>query len=282
VKVVSSDPLRTIIDIVQLSIWGEADPDITFEFESLWEMNDKDKADIRKSDAEADIGYVNAGIVSPEEVRERLESDEASAWHGVDLSAPPPELPEDGDSGAEDEQGLPFGRDGWNEGDHPRDKDGKFGSGGGGSGPGEVPGAMEVLQHITRVLQSNGHGAALKMGSASKANIDLVQQHTGHDLTGYSRTLEHSDIRHAMASHGNPAKEESRGQVAIKKADFALIPQIVEQAHSIELEGEPKTSKGQRIAYHAQIGGYEYHYVETIRPGPKTVGLKTLRKSAGR
>lgn len=89
--------LRTVLDILQLDLWGNIDPDIGFEFLSLWELDDTAKAAIRKSDAEADVGYVNAGIVSPDEVRERLSEDEQGLYFGVDLSAPAPELPDDAD-----------------------------------------------------------------------------------------------------------------------------------------------------------------------------------------
>lgn len=94
-------PLRTVLDVLQLSLWGKIDPEITFEFLPLWEMSDKDKADIRKSDAEADVAYINAGVVDADEARDRLRNDETSLYHGVDLSGPAPELEEpDMDEGA--------------------------------------------------------------------------------------------------------------------------------------------------------------------------------------
>lgn len=97
--------LQRILEIVQLSLGQKVNPDIKFEFIDLWEMSDKDKADIRKSDAEADIGYVQTGIVSADEARERLSEDETSLYHGVDLTDPAPELPEatgPGDGSTED------------------------------------------------------------------------------------------------------------------------------------------------------------------------------------
>ena len=94
--------LQRVFDIAQLSIFGEIDPDLTFEFVALWEMSDKDKAEIRKADADADVAYVGAGIVDPEEVRERLSNDETSLYHGVDLTDPPPGY---GNEGVDEEPG---------------------------------------------------------------------------------------------------------------------------------------------------------------------------------
>lgn len=124
--------LRVVIDMIQLDEFGAIDPEIGFEFLSLWEMDETALAAIRKSDAEADVGYVNAGIVDPEEVRERLAEDEGGLYFGVDLSAPAPEMEDDADvlAGEDPADGA---QDAWNEADHPRDPEGKFGSGGGGT-----------------------------------------------------------------------------------------------------------------------------------------------------
>lgn len=94
---VARQPLTTIITLIQLSIDGKVDPTIAFEFEDLWEMSDKDKADIRKSDAEADKTYIDAGVVDAEETRDRLRSDETSLYHGVALTGPAPEADEEDD-----------------------------------------------------------------------------------------------------------------------------------------------------------------------------------------
>lgn len=130
--------LQTIFEVVQLSALGEIVKDLKFEFVPLWEMSDKDKSDIRKTDADADIGYVTAGIVSPEEVRERLSNDESSLYHGVDLTDAPPELPDptDGNAPNDDDAGDEPAQDEFREEDHPRAANGQFGSGGGGASKG--------------------------------------------------------------------------------------------------------------------------------------------------
>lgn len=92
--------LRMLLNVVQLSLFGEIDPEISFEFESLWEMSDADKAAIRKSDAEADAAYITSGIVSAEEARERLNDEEGGLYAGR-LTGPAPE-PEPLEEGEED------------------------------------------------------------------------------------------------------------------------------------------------------------------------------------
>lgn len=267
--------LHTLLQVIQLSLWGKIDESIAFEFEALWEMSDADKAAIRKSDAEADTAYIAAGVVDAEEVRERLREDETSLYHGVDLSGPAPDVPEDNE---EDEQRFPFADDGWNESDHPRDKDGKFGEGGAGSTGGGEPSPLMVLKHVSKVIGSKGNHPALTLGRASEANVALVRTQTGYNIAGHSRVLESSDIRHAFNRHSDVEKEAERQQVAIGKQDFTKVQAITEGAHRIELKGDPGGGKGQRLVYHATVDGHVYEYVEHIRPNAQIVAFKTIRK----
>lgn len=263
------DPLlRPVIDVVMLSLWGEIDPDISYEWQPLWEMSDKDKADVRKSDAEADVAYIDAGVVTNEEARERLRTDDASLYHGVDLSGPAPEIDlEQDDEEAGTEADVPFG-DSWNEGDHPRDENGRFSDGG----------SSAIARHVSNVLSGRSLNQSLDLGPVTTTNADLVSAHTGFDLTGHTRIIDSSGVRHAMNRHSDEAKEAEIGQVAIAKRDFSLIPQIVEQAHSVKLKGEPRSAKAQRLEYTALIGNHEYEYVEELRPNNRAVALKTMRK----
>jgi hypothetical protein len=61
--------LTKVINFVQLSLFGEVDPEITFEFEPLWEMSEKEKTDLQKAEAERDQIFVDGGAISPEEWR---------------------------------------------------------------------------------------------------------------------------------------------------------------------------------------------------------------------
>lgn len=94
-------PLEWITNMVQLSLFNEIDPDIKFEFVSLWEMSDKDKADIRKSNADAAAVYIANGVISPEEDRERLQNEDGGMYAGT-LDGEAPELPEDNMSGIDE------------------------------------------------------------------------------------------------------------------------------------------------------------------------------------
>ncbi|ELF4218758.1 DUF1073 domain-containing protein [Salmonella enterica] len=79
-------PLKKVLNIIQLSEFGDIDPDITFEFEPLHELTREQLANIRKTEAETDQIYESAGAVTNNEVRERLATAPDSPYSGIDLS----------------------------------------------------------------------------------------------------------------------------------------------------------------------------------------------------
>ncbi len=82
--------LTAVMQIIELDLWGEIDDAIGFEFEPLEAMTEKELAEIRKSDADAAVAYINAGVLAPEEERTRLAADENSGYNDLN----PDELPE--------------------------------------------------------------------------------------------------------------------------------------------------------------------------------------------
>ncbi len=94
--------VQRVIELAQLSLWDEIDPEITFIFPPLWEMTAKESAEINKLEAETDVIYSDGGIVSVEEARERISQDETNLYHGVDLSGEAPDLDAENDNGKTD------------------------------------------------------------------------------------------------------------------------------------------------------------------------------------
>jgi phage-related protein (TIGR01555 family) len=95
--------LTTCLKAVQLHLYGDVDEDIAFEYVPLVEMTQKELSEIRKSDADAGQGYINAQVITPEEERERLQSDPNSGYNNLNGPAPEPE-PEPDELGAAGEE----------------------------------------------------------------------------------------------------------------------------------------------------------------------------------
>lgn len=91
------DPLTRILQVIQLHLYGEIDPEIDFTFIPLWQMSETDKAAMRKANADTAAVYITDGVISPEEERQRLASDEDGVYQGLDMNdiPEPPAAPAD-------------------------------------------------------------------------------------------------------------------------------------------------------------------------------------------
>ena len=101
------DQIKRAIDLIQLSEFGEIDPDIDFKFVPLYQLSELEEGAARKADADTDAVLITAGVISAEESRARLASDTDSPYHGLDMNADvegdPNDDPELG--GGEEEEG---------------------------------------------------------------------------------------------------------------------------------------------------------------------------------
>jgi phage-related protein (TIGR01555 family) len=88
--------LETVLKIIQLNEFGVIDDEIGFRFEPLWELNETERAAVRKTDVDTAVELINAGVLHPEEERKRLATTEDSLYHGLDVDdvPEPPEDPE--------------------------------------------------------------------------------------------------------------------------------------------------------------------------------------------
>ncbi len=87
--------LQTVLTLTQLSLWGEVDPAIGFDFEPLWEQSEVERSTIRQTNAATAVTYIEASVISNEEERARLAREDGGLWDGLDLSEPLAAEPED-------------------------------------------------------------------------------------------------------------------------------------------------------------------------------------------
>jgi hypothetical protein len=88
------EPLTTVIDFIQLNRFGEIDPEISFRFVPLHSMDEKERAEVDKINAEADDLRINGGVIHPIEARKSVANDPNSRYQGIevnDLPIPPGE-----------------------------------------------------------------------------------------------------------------------------------------------------------------------------------------------
>jgi phage-related protein (TIGR01555 family) len=77
--------LETILDLVQLSEFGEVDPDITFDFVDLWQLDEAGTAAVQQTKATTHEIYTTMGAVDVAEVRRALAADPDTPYAGLDI-----------------------------------------------------------------------------------------------------------------------------------------------------------------------------------------------------
>jgi phage-related protein (TIGR01555 family) len=87
--------LHKLLGFCMLSLWGEIDNDISFEFEPLHQLSELEAAQVRKMEAEIATLNVEAGITSQQEERARLASDPDTEYNALDVEQVPDLLTEE-------------------------------------------------------------------------------------------------------------------------------------------------------------------------------------------
>jgi phage-related protein (TIGR01555 family) len=86
-------PLTRILQILQLNRFGVIDPDITFKFNPLWQLDEAAEGTLEETDAKTDIAYMDAGVLAAEEVRKTLAEGKIQRYSVIDFAAPAPMAP---------------------------------------------------------------------------------------------------------------------------------------------------------------------------------------------
>jgi phage-related protein (TIGR01555 family) len=83
-----------VINLIQLSLFGEIDPEIGFRWIPLHTESELDLANVRKLNADTDAVLMGIGAISQDDSRNRVASEEDGPYSGLDTSDPLPEVPE--------------------------------------------------------------------------------------------------------------------------------------------------------------------------------------------
>lgn len=90
--------IHSLLGFAQLDLFGEIDDDIVFDFEPLWELDEKELSEVEKIKAETAQILTDSGAIHPEENRQRLADDPDSGYDNIDV-ADVPDLQEEEQEG---------------------------------------------------------------------------------------------------------------------------------------------------------------------------------------
>ena len=81
--------LKTVLQVIQLNRWGKVDRDIVFDYVQLKELDGEAASRVFKTKADAGVGYIDSGVILPEEERARLANDPESGYNNLSAAMPP-------------------------------------------------------------------------------------------------------------------------------------------------------------------------------------------------
>lgn len=81
-------PIEQILRLLQLHLFGEIDPELTFDFNPLDADDDRAMAEVRKLRADTAAIYLDRGVLTEDEVRETLKADDDGVFKTIEGEAP--------------------------------------------------------------------------------------------------------------------------------------------------------------------------------------------------
>ena len=212
-----TDHVMWLIQAIQAYLFGDIDPEISWKWEPLWTLNEGELATARKTEADTDIAYIDAGVISPLEARRRLASEEDSPYSSLDVDdlPEPPEQPDE-EGGGDFEGG---------EDAAPDDEKGQW-----------------ITMNGTHVYVVGGKIVHGPEGLVGKAPDDVGKKPAGPDLSKMPLWKVKAQYRHLYQAEGAaPKAEEAKAKPTPKKPDIKApdpsrehVPPTAEQAGSIK------------------------------------------------
>jgi len=108
-----TQPLTKILKLVQLHLFGTVDDEIIFDYVPLKQLTGEALSRVKKTQGEMAVAYIDAGVVSAEEVRKQVATDPESGFSNLDpdkVPEPPEPEPMPGEEGGEQQQDEPAAR----------------------------------------------------------------------------------------------------------------------------------------------------------------------------
>lgn len=87
---VCGEPVQRILDILQLNEFGIIDPDIYYEFNPLWQLDEAGESAVRKTDADTAAVLITNSVVTPDEARQAIAAQPHGPFAGLEGDAPEP------------------------------------------------------------------------------------------------------------------------------------------------------------------------------------------------
>ncbi|MDZ7896792.1 MAG: hypothetical protein U5N85_02030 [Arcicella sp.] len=117
----------------------------------------------------------------------------------------------------------------------------------------------------------------IKLYDLEKDEIRFLEKLLLITLSDFKHTVDNYAIIRTHNKHGQESKEISRGQIAVLRSDYLLVPKIITEPDKVSI-GEKSGIGTDLIIHEKEINGVVYFYVEEVRKKRKSLAMKTLYK----
>lgn len=112
----------------------------------------------------------------------------------------------------------------------------------------------DIVDFAKSALAKKGGQERLYMGVIPDSTARLILEQTGLDVTGYKAILTGDAVQHTLNRHGDPIREQARGQRVVTADDYGMIPQVLANPDSVELADGTDSSGRRVVLFSKQIG----------------------------
>lgn len=132
----------------------------------------------------------------------------------------------------------------------------------------------DIISLVNKCTDVKSSKEWVNLGKLQKQEVDKIYKQTGLDLTGYSRVLTLSEVKHILKHHG--VKSDDKRPIGLE--DFLIIPFIMANPDKIVMSSKLSgTNKLEVIKYYKVIG-QEYVIVEEVRTGRRKMAIISFYK----
>ncbi len=140
--------------------------------------------------------------------------------------------------------------------------------------------ADDARRYAQRILEGRSHleiQPYRTLGLLTKADAACLQAQLGLEVSGFDYAVDPSAVRKILKDHGDPAKEATRGQVAVTSADYALLPQLLNAPDGPMQDVGASWKSGRPVVKLTKgFEGRELVTVWEVRSGRKSLALQSM------
>jgi leucyl-tRNA synthetase len=142
--------------------------------------------------------------------------------------------------------------------------------------PNSVEQVVEDIQRLVTLALQNPASPRQRVvvGPVTAPEQARIRELSGFDAAGCVHVLDNYAIRHSIKTHGIPALEEARGQIAVTPEHFKALPSVLLLPDQIESLGKNERGLG-LLRYSKRVNGTLF-VVEEVRASKNYLAVVTL------